>query len=130
MYTFRAKVQAYASPRFTTVDATVLFSPGDPVSIMLPNRKQGQPPILIRPTPYRELSWLGVPARLAWLGIGLPVVGSDTLRPFRLLALLPLQDVEDVPPVIRLGAEFLHAHRADVHLSAATGEGRLVIPYP
>jgi hypothetical protein len=51
------------------------------------------------------------------------------LRPFDLLALLPLAEVEDVPPFIRLGAEFLHANRASVELSSCPCAGRLVIPY-
>jgi hypothetical protein len=74
-------------------------------------------------------SWHGVPCQFVRLRIGLPVVGSSLPRPFHLLALLPLAQIEDVSPMLRLGAEFLHANRANVSLSAAPWEGRLVIPY-
>jgi hypothetical protein len=75
------------------------------------------------------LSWLGVPCELVRLWIGLPVLGSTTPRPFRLLALLPTRDVEDVPPCIRLGTEFLQANRASVELTSSPWQGQLVIPY-
>ena len=76
------------------------------------------------------LSWCGVACRLVRVRIGLPVAGSAAPRPFSLLALLPLGDVEDVPPFIRLGAEFLNVNRASVQLSSTPCEGQLVIPYP
>jgi hypothetical protein len=47
-----------------------------------------------------------------------------------MLALLPDRQVDDVPPLLRIGAEFLHSHRAEVLLSAGTGAGRIIIPNP
>ena len=75
------------------------------------------------------LSWCGVACRLVRVRIGLPVAGNPAPRPFKLLALLPLGEVPDVPPFIRLGAEFLQANRASVQLSSAPCAGQLVIPY-
>ena len=50
-------------------------------------------------------------------------------RTAALLAALPLLPVEDAPTTLRIGAEFLHAHRAEVHLTTHPAAGRLVIPY-
>lgn len=62
--------------------------------------------------------------------IGLPVIESPTPRPFTLLALLPLRHVEDTPPFLRLGTEFLMTHRASVRLTTNPARGEMVIPYP
>jgi hypothetical protein len=45
-----------------------------------------------------------------------------------LRALVPLQDVEDTIPYLRLGGEFLHANRARVELDSDPWAGRLIIP--
>jgi len=115
---------------YTSRTFQALFSPGDPYSVVLPFRnKQGiriiTDPVVVSATP----SWYGVPCQFVRLRIGLSVVASDSPRPFHLLALLPLREVEDVPPMIRLGAEFLHANGASVHLSTNPAQGQLVIPY-
>jgi hypothetical protein len=51
-------------------------------------------------------------------------------REFSLLVLLPKEDLEDAPPYIFLGAQFLLEYQAQVHLdcSAASNPGQLVIP--
>jgi hypothetical protein len=49
---------------------------------------------------------------------------------FSLLALFPRRDLEDAPPFVQLGTQFLLEHEAFVHLdcSSVTGGGRLVLP--
>ncbi len=76
-------------------------------------------------------SWFGVPCRIGRVTLWLSVEGAPgTYRPLSLLALLPRHDLEDAPPFIQLGTQFLHEHRAELRLdcSSPAGEGRLVIP--
>jgi hypothetical protein len=116
---------------FTSRNCRALLSPGDPYLVVFP---VNLPPNLAAVYDVvnfsAPLSWCGIACRLVRVRIGLPVAGSQTPRPFQLLALLPLGQVEDVPPFIRLGAEFLHANRASVELSSSPCAGKLVIPYP
>ncbi len=112
----------------TSVAVHALLSPADPFSVVFPLNAPEFRPIIERIDYPYPLAWCGVRCGLARLRIGLPVVGSGPPRPFRLLALLPLRPIEDVPPFIRLGAEFLHANRASVQLSTAPCGGRIVIP--
>lgn len=128
LYSCTARLLAHGPSGFTSLLFEALLSPGDPVSVVLPFFSQGETRIVCEETPYQELSWFGVPARLIRVRLGLPVVGRSEPRPFTLLALLPLREVEDVPPLLRLGAEFLYSQRAEVHLSADPCEGRLIIP--
>jgi len=62
-----------------------------------------------------------------WLRV---VEAPEPYRQFTLLALLPQSDLEDEPPFIRLGTQFLLEHRAELSLdcSSPAGEGRLIIP--
>jgi hypothetical protein len=106
-----------------------ILSPGEPISVVFPLPRSTDVRIVTEAAPYPgDLLWNGVPARLILVRLGLPVLGSPQPRPFRLLALLPLQEVEGVPRLLRLGAEFLYSHRAEVHLSTSPCEGRLIIP--
>jgi hypothetical protein len=115
----------------TSVRVRTLLSPGDPFSVVFPLNASSEIQVARDLIDHRyALSWCGVPCGLVRLWIGLPIAGTDTPRSFRLLALLPIHEIEDVPPFIRLGAEFLHAKRASVQLSSSPCEGRLVIPYP
>jgi hypothetical protein len=41
---------------------------------------------------------------------------------------LPLEPLTDVPPFIRLGAEFLHANRARIELNTDPFGGQLIVP--
>jgi hypothetical protein len=114
---------------FTSRSVRTLFSPSDPYSVVFPLRRVGPlrafaelAPLAVVPT------WFGSPCTPIYVRIGLPVVGQSIPRPFRLLALLPLQDVDDAPPLLRLGAEFLQATGANVELTANPCEGRLIIP--
>jgi hypothetical protein len=114
---------------YTSIRVRALLSTADPISVVFPLNSED---LLARSDfvdhPY-PLSWHGIPCALMRVRIGLPVLGSPIPRPFKLLALLPIEDVEDVPPFIRLGAEFLQANRVTVQLSSSPCEGRLVIPY-
>ncbi len=131
-YVCMAKLLCYDVPRnaFTSRDCPALFSPGDPYSVVFPlNASRDLVGVYDSVSFSASLSWCGAPCRLVRLRFGLPILGSLAARPFQLLALLPHRNVEDVPPFIRLGAEFLHANRASVHLSSSPCEGRLVIPF-
>jgi hypothetical protein len=98
--------------------------------VVLPYRDPEGSTIVYDPVAVSALpSWCGIPCRFVRLRIGLPIVGSSSTRPFRLLALLPLEEVNEVPPMLRLGAEFLLANRASVSLSTIPCQGQLVIPY-
>lgn len=131
-YACMARLLCYDGDRnaFTSRDCRALLSPGDPFSVVFP---VNLPPNLFAVYDMvnfsAPLSWCGVACRLVRVRIGLQVVGSPVPRSFQLLALLPLGEVEDVPPFIRLGAEFLHTNRAGVQLSSAPCMGQLVIPY-
>jgi hypothetical protein len=76
-------------------------------------------------------TWFGVPCRIGGVTIWLPTLeGPAPLRSFPLLALFPRQDIEDAPPFVHLGTQFLLEHRAKLSLNASspTGVGRLVFP--
>jgi hypothetical protein len=76
-------------------------------------------------------AWFGVPCRIGRVTIWLPILeGPAPLRALSLLALLPREEVEDAPPFVQLGTQFLLEHQAQLHLdgSSAAGAGRLVIP--
>jgi hypothetical protein len=51
-------------------------------------------------------------------------------REFSLLTLFPRHDIQDSPPFVQLGTQFLLAQRAGVQLdcSSVAAEGRIVIP--
>jgi hypothetical protein len=51
-------------------------------------------------------------------------------RAFPLLVLLPKRDLEDAPPFIHLGTQFLLEYKAALHLdcSATDQPGKLIIP--
>jgi hypothetical protein len=108
-----------------------LFSPGDPVSIVLPSCNREGLRIIYEAIPTLSLIpwWYGVPCSLVRVRLGLFVVGSAVPRPFTLRALLPQRELDDVPPFLRLGAEFLHANNVNVQLSSRSCEGRLLIPF-
>jgi hypothetical protein len=130
-YRCLARVFCHDTRRQTLTSRTfgALFSPGDPYSVVLPYQEEEDVRIIADPVPVSAPSWYGVPCQFVRLRIGLPIVGSSAPRPFRLLALLPLEEIEDVPPLLRLGAEFLHANHASVSLSTTPREGWLLIPY-
>jgi hypothetical protein len=76
-------------------------------------------------------TWLGIPCRLGRVTIWLPILEVPApLRPLSLLALFPAEEVEDAPPFVQLGTQFLLEHRAElfVDYSSPAGEGRLAIP--
>ncbi len=114
---------------FTRRTCRALLSPGDPYSVVFSLNAPAPVVALYEPVPFSApLSWCGVECRLVRVRIGLPIEGSPAPRPFSLLALLPLRGMKDMPPLIRLGAEFLHANRTSVHLSSVPFAGQLVIP--
>jgi hypothetical protein len=76
-------------------------------------------------------TWFGVPCRVGRVTIWLPILeGPAPLRALSLLALFPREEVDDMPPFIQIGTQFLLEHRTELHLdySSPAGEGRLVIP--
>jgi hypothetical protein len=126
IFCFNPVTGVYTSARFGA-----LLSTGDPYSVVFPLTQPQSLGIVCEDVEHTvPLSWCGVPCRLVRIRIGLPVVDSPSPRPFTLLALLPTEEVEDVPPILRLGAEFLTAHKASVRLFSAPCTGDLIIPYP
>ncbi len=125
----RVLCQDRATSAITSRDVRAILSTGEGFSVAFRSNRRQLHIFADQVSHDYPLSWLGIPCELVRLRIGLPVLGSATPRPFRLLALLPTRDVEDMPPCIRLGTEFLQATRASVQLSSSPCEGRLVIPY-
>jgi hypothetical protein len=118
------QTQAISSRTFGAFLAT-----SEPYSVVLPIRRSEGVAIACDEEPAcRDTHvWWGVPCRFVRVYLGLPVIEQSTPRPFVLRALLPLRDVEDVAPGIRLGAEFLYANHARVELESAPARGRLLI---
>jgi hypothetical protein len=76
-------------------------------------------------------TWYGIPGRVARVTIWLAIRDEPgTYQEFSLLALFPRRDLEDAPPFVHLGTQFLLEHTAAIHLdcSSPAGEGRLVMP--
>jgi hypothetical protein len=114
---------------YTSAKCRALLSPGEPFSVVLPMDREDLTPTAEPVAWPHRLAWCGVPCGLIRVRVGLPVLGVTTPRPFQLLALLPARDLDDTPPFIRLGAEFVYANRASVELLTSPFEGRLVIPF-
>jgi hypothetical protein len=124
-FCFNHQAQAYSSRFLRT-----LLSTGDPYSIVLPLQgKHGFSIFYEEETTCEDTHiWWGVPCRFVRIRIGLLVLEQAFPRPFTLRALLPLRDVEDVAPIVRLGANFLYDNHARVELESVPSRGRLVIP--
>lgn len=130
---FRCKVKLscfdFRNQVITNRTSGALISPGEPYSV-LPPSFQSDPVKVINqevacdPPP----SWFGVPCKFVRVRMGLPMSGSSIPRLFWLLALLPVREVEDMPPYLRLGAQFFDANNASLALSWEHGSGELVIP--
>jgi hypothetical protein len=76
-------------------------------------------------------AWFGVPCRIGRVTVWLPVEDdSSPHRDLSLLALLPTQDLEDAPPFIHLGTQFLLEHQVQVVIDCSSpgATGRLIIP--
>jgi len=75
-------------------------------------------------------TWFGVPCRIGRVKMWLSVLEAELPREFALLALLPRHDLEDAPPFVQLGTQFLLEYRAklDLDCSSPTIGGRLLIP--
>jgi hypothetical protein len=105
-----------------------LLASGEPYSVVLPTHEDEFTVIYEEEASAEPYIWWGVPCRFVRLYFGLRVLERPTPRPFTLRALLPLRDVEDTIPFIRLGAEFLYANQAGVELESVPWRGRLIIP--
>jgi hypothetical protein len=125
LFCFNLARQAYTSRRFRA-----LLSTGEPYSIVLPFlRGNGTSIVCEEETACQQTHvWWGVPCRFVRVRMRLPVVGATMPRPFVLRALLPLREVEDVPPLIRLGGNFLYDNSAQMELDSNPWQGRLLIP--
>jgi hypothetical protein len=125
LFCFNPRKQVYTSHRFRA-----LLSTGEPYSIVLPFLSgNGTFIVCEEETACQETHvWWGVPCRFVRVRMRLPVVGASIPRRFTLRALLPLEEVNDVPPFIRLGGNFLYDTAARVELESDPRQGRLIIP--
>jgi hypothetical protein len=76
-------------------------------------------------------TWFGIRCRIGRATLWLPIQEyPGQYRELSLLALLPRQDLEDAPPFILIGTQFLLEHEARIELdcSSVKSRGRLVIP--
>jgi hypothetical protein len=79
----------------------------------------------------RVPSWYGIACRIGRVTLWLPIEEEPgRYRELSLLGLLPKEDLEDAPPFILLGTQFLLEYQAQVVLdcSGATNPGRLLLP--
>jgi hypothetical protein len=79
----------------------------------------------------QAMTWFGVSCRVGRVALWLPIEENPgEYREFALLALLPKHDVEDAPPYIHLGMQFLLEQKGQVFLDCSTpaAEGRLALP--
>jgi hypothetical protein len=108
----------------------MLLATSEPYSVVLPYRRSASISILYEPEDVYSGHhvWWGVRCRFVRIYIGLPVLEPPTPRPFVLRALLPLRDVEDTVPFLRLGCNFLTDYGARVELQSAPASGHLLIP--
>jgi len=107
---------------------TALISPGDAYSVLPPVRKPDPVKIYTEVVAGDPPSWFGVPCNFIRVRLGIPVIGSPSPRLFWLLALLPSREIEEMPPFLRLGAEFFTTNNATITLPWDTANGALVIP--
>jgi hypothetical protein len=76
-------------------------------------------------------TWFGVPCRIGRVSMWLAVQGTPgPYREFSVLAQLPRRDLEDAPPFISLGTQFLLEYQAELQLNCSSPreEGRLIFP--
>jgi len=125
LFCFNVRNRAYTTRRFRA-----LLSTGEPYSLVLPFLgEDGTFLVCEEETACQETHvWWGVPCRFVRVRLRLPIVGSSNPRPFLLRALLPLREVEDAPPFIRLGGNFLYDNAARVTLESDPWQGKLIIP--
>jgi hypothetical protein len=72
-------------------------------------------------------TWFGIPCRIGRARIWLTFVeGPGVYHEFGLLALFPRHDLQDAPPFVQLGTQFLLEYAGAVHLdcSSLSGDGR------
>lgn len=125
LFCFDSRTRAYTARQFTA-----LLSTGEPYSVVLPFIQEDDVSIICEEeTACQDTHvWWGVPCRFVRVRMRLPVEGATIPRLFVLRALLPLREVEDVPPFIRLGGNFLHDNRARVELESDPWQGKLIVP--
>lgn len=110
-----------------------LLATGQPLSL-IPRPIRESLDLVVAPVPGwrgQVLTWLGVPCRVGRVATWLPVQENPgQLREFSLLALCPQHDLDDAPPYLQLGTQFLLEVRAQVFLdgTAPSAGGKLVIP--
>jgi hypothetical protein len=110
-----------------------LLALGQPLSV-IPWAIQQSLDLVIKPAPGwkgQVPTLFGVSCRIGRAALWLPVEENPgEYREFALLALFPKQDVEDAPPYVHLGMQFLLKQKGQVFLDCSTPatEGRLVLP--
>ncbi len=124
----------YSAGQHTWRTRSDLFlATGEPLSV-IPRPFQQSLAFVIRPdTAWRgqAQTWRGVPCRIGRVSLWVPSEETaGLLRELSLLALLPRHEVEEVPPYVLLGTQFLIEHRAQVVLDGSVpgAVGKLVIP--
>jgi hypothetical protein len=133
-YLCRSWWSCYSTPRHTwRVRCDSLLATEQALSVVSPTTRASLD-LVVTPVPGwrgQVPPWFGIPCRIGRVTLWLPVEdGPDLYRDLSLLVLLPREDLEDAPPFIYLGTQFLLEHRAQVFLdcSSATNQGRLIIP--
>lgn len=117
----------------TSLNFTAILSTGDLYSVVFPFEHKEDIAILSQEIPVSMTpTWIGIPCKVVQLRIGLQIQESAHPRPLTMTALLPLDPdaiPDDVPPLLRIGAEFLYRNKAAINLPSTAAEGNLLIPF-
>lgn len=110
-----------------------LLASGQPLSV-IPKTIRELLDMVITPVPGwkgQVPTWFGVSCKIGRVVLWLPSDDEPGVyRDFSLLALLPREELEDAPPFIHLGAQFLLEYQVQIQLdwSSLHSVGKLLIP--
>ena len=133
-YLFHSWWTCYSDGRHTWRNrCDALLATGQALSVIPPSIRE-QLDLVIRPAPGwkgQVPAWYGVACRIGRVSLWLPIEENPgELREYSLLTLLPRQDLEDAPPYVQVGTQFLLEYKARVELDSSTvnAGGRLMLP--
>jgi hypothetical protein len=133
-YLCRSWWTCYSSAPHTWRDrCDSLLATGHPLSVIPPTTREALDIVVAPVSGWRGSvpAWFGIPCRIGRARIWLPIEeNAGELREFEILVLLPKRELDEAPPFIHLGTQFLLEYHSQVVLdgSSPTTPGRLVIP--
>lgn len=133
-YLCKSLWSCYSTPKHTwRVRCDSLLATGQPLSVVPPTIR-AHLDLVIAPVPGWKghvPTWFGVGCRVGRVELWLPVEETPgQYRRFSLLALLPRHHLDDAPPFIHLGTQFLLEYRAHVRLDCSSVGGQGLLDFP